>query len=84
MAAGEQIFFGGDTSIHGDLKLYGELYHPHVAMLGVGGVTVHGQSMTELYPEEAAVAGVAAETEPRVRATGRPPGIGWRPRGRRE
>jgi len=52
----EKIFFGGDTSIHGDLKLYGELYHPHVAMLGVGGVDRHGQSLTELYPNEAALA----------------------------
>lgn len=53
--SGERIFFGGDTSIHGDLKLYGELYQPHVAILGVGGVNVHGQSLTELYPNEAAL-----------------------------
>ena len=52
----ERVFFGGDTSIHGDLKLFGELYQPHVALLGVGGVNVHGQSLTELYPEEAALA----------------------------
>ena len=51
----ERIFFGGDTSLHGDLKLYGELYQPHVAMLGVGGVDVHGQPLTELPPEEAAL-----------------------------
>ena len=55
-ATGERIFFGGDTSIHGDLKLYGELYRPHVAILGVGGVDVHGQSLTELYLDEAALA----------------------------
>jgi L-ascorbate metabolism protein UlaG (beta-lactamase superfamily) len=53
---GEAIFFGGDTSIHSDLKLFGELYRPHVAMLGVGGVDMHGQSLTELYPDEAALA----------------------------
>ena len=52
---GERLFFGGDTSIHSDLKLYGELYKPQIAMLGVGGVDVHGQSLTELYPEEAAL-----------------------------
>ena len=52
----ERVFFGGDTSIHGDLKLFGELYQPHVALLGVGGVNVHGQSLTELYPDEAALA----------------------------
>ena len=32
-ASGEKIFFGGDTSIHSDLKLYGELYEPHLAIL---------------------------------------------------
>ena len=52
---GEKIFFSGDTSIHSDLKLFGELYQPHVAILGVGGVNVHGQSLTELYPNEAAI-----------------------------
>ncbi|MBW1695936.1 MAG: MBL fold metallo-hydrolase [Deltaproteobacteria bacterium] len=52
----QRIFFGGDTSIHSDLKLYGELYEPQLAMLGVGGVDVHGQSLTELYPNEAALA----------------------------
>jgi len=56
ISTGEKIFFAGDTSIHGDLKLYGELYAPHVAILGVGGVDVHGQSLTELYPYEAALA----------------------------
>jgi len=55
-ATGERVFFGGDTSIHSDLKLYGELYQPHVAILGVGGVDVNGQSLTELYPDEAALA----------------------------
>jgi L-ascorbate metabolism protein UlaG (beta-lactamase superfamily) len=55
-ATGERVFFGGDTSIHSDIKLYGELYQPHVAILGVGGVDVHGQSLTELYPDEAALA----------------------------
>lgn len=52
---GERLFFGGDTSIHSDLRLYGELYKPHIAMLGVGGVDVHGQSLTELHPDEAAL-----------------------------
>jgi L-ascorbate metabolism protein UlaG (beta-lactamase superfamily) len=52
---GVRIFFGGDTSISMDHKLFGELYKPHVAVLGVGGVDVLGQSMTELYPDEAAL-----------------------------
>ena len=56
MATGEKIFFGGHTSMHSDLQLYGELYEPHVAILGVGGVNVHGQSLTELYPSEATLA----------------------------
>lgn len=55
-STGERIFFAGDTSIHSDLKLYGELYAPQVAMLGVGGVDRHGQSATELSPREAALA----------------------------
>ena len=52
---GERIFFGGDTSISSDHKLFGELYKPDVAILGVGGVNVLGQSFTELYPDEAAL-----------------------------
>ena len=53
--SGERIFFGGDTSITSDHKLFGELYKPDVAVLGVGGVNVLGQSFTELYPDEAAM-----------------------------
>lgn len=56
ISTGEKIFFAGDTSIHGDLKLFGDIYQPHIAMLGVGGVDVHGQSLVELYPWEAALA----------------------------
>ena len=55
-SAGEKIFFGGDTSIHSDFKLFGELYGPQFAILGVGGVDIHGQSLTELHPDEAALA----------------------------
>ena len=54
-STGERMFFGGDTSITSDHKLFGELYKPDVAMLGVGGVNVLGQSFTELYPDEAAL-----------------------------
>jgi len=52
---GVRVFFGGDTSISRDHQLFGELYRPHVAVLGVGGVDVGGQSLTELYPDEAAL-----------------------------
>lgn len=55
-SAGEKIFFGGDTSIHSDFKLFGELYAPQIAILGVGGVDIHGQSLIELHPDEAAMA----------------------------
>ena len=52
---GVRVFFGGDTSITANHQLFGRLYKPHVAVLGVGGVESHGQSFTELYPEEAAL-----------------------------
>ena len=52
---GTKIFFGGDTSISKDHQLFGELYRPDIAVLGVGGVNVLGQSFTELYPDEAAL-----------------------------
>ena len=52
---GVRIFLGGDTSITKDHELFGELYRPHVALLGVGGVNILGQSFTELYPDEAAL-----------------------------
>ena len=52
---GARVFFGGDTSITANHQLFGRLYKPDVAVLGVGGVESHGQSFTELYPEEAAL-----------------------------
>jgi L-ascorbate metabolism protein UlaG (beta-lactamase superfamily) len=52
---GARVFFGGDTSISANHHLFGRLYKPHVAVLGVGGVNAHGQSFTELYADEAAV-----------------------------
>ncbi len=53
--AGVKVFLGGDTSISANHQLFGRLYRPHAAVLGVGGVDHHGQSFTELYPEEAAL-----------------------------
>jgi len=50
-----RIFFGGDSSISKDHQLFGDLYKPHVAVLGVGGVNMMGQSFTVLYPDEAAL-----------------------------
>jgi L-ascorbate metabolism protein UlaG (beta-lactamase superfamily) len=53
--AGVRLFLGGDTSISANHRLFGQLYRPHVAVLGVGGVDHKGQSFTELYPGEAAL-----------------------------
>jgi len=50
-----RLFLGGDTSISANHKIFGELYHPDLAVLGVGGVNYHNQSFTELYPDEAAL-----------------------------
>lgn len=52
---GVRLFLGGDTAISANHRVFGELYRPHVAVLGVGGVNHHGQSFTELYPDEAAL-----------------------------
>ncbi len=52
---GVRIFFGGDTSITTDHRLFGQLYKPHVAILAIGGLNMQGQSFTELYPDEAAL-----------------------------
>lgn len=35
--SGTTLFNGGDTSLHSDLKLFGDLYKPDVAILGIGG-----------------------------------------------
>ena len=53
---GPTFFFGGDTSITYDFKLWGELYRPDVAMLGIGGgIQGGGRSMDELDPTEASI-----------------------------
>ncbi len=52
---GVRLFLGGDTSISANHQLFGRLYRPHLAILGVGGVDAHGQSFTELHPDEAAL-----------------------------
>ncbi len=52
---GARLFLGGDTSVSANHRVFGELYRPHVAVLGVGGVNHHGQSFTELHPDEAAL-----------------------------
>lgn len=46
---GKTIYHGGDTALFGDMKLIGELYHPDVALLPIGGFYT-------MSPKEAAVA----------------------------
>ena len=46
---GSVIYHAGDTTVFGDMKLIGELYHPKVAMLPIGGHFTMG-------PKEAALA----------------------------
>lgn len=49
IADGPVLYHAGDTSVFGDMKLIGELYHPEVAMLPIGGHYTMG-------PREAALA----------------------------
>ncbi len=35
---GKKVYHAGDTGIFGDMKLIGEIYHPDVALLPVGGL----------------------------------------------
>jgi L-ascorbate metabolism protein UlaG (beta-lactamase superfamily) len=54
--AGSRIFCGGDLSISPDLRTWGELFTPRVAILGIGGVQVGPVNITELPPADAAIA----------------------------
>lgn len=49
---GQRIYHMGDTSIFGDLELFGDLYDPTVALIPVG--QAEGR-LTELHPNEAAL-----------------------------
>jgi L-ascorbate metabolism protein UlaG (beta-lactamase superfamily) len=53
---GPTIYHSGDTSLFSDLKLFGELHRPDVALLCVGGVRSHGFEVVPLPPDEAALA----------------------------
>ncbi|MGH2727458.1 MAG: MBL fold metallo-hydrolase [Actinomycetota bacterium] len=50
---GIAVYHSGDTSLFGDLKLFGELYRPDVALLCVGGTE---DGLAPLPPDEAAIA----------------------------
>jgi len=52
---GPTCFFGGDTSITYDMKLWGSRYNPEIAFVGIGGVDLKGRSLDEMDPEDAAV-----------------------------
>jgi L-ascorbate metabolism protein UlaG (beta-lactamase superfamily) len=54
--AGSRIFCGGDTSLSRDMQTWGELYEPHIAVLGVGGLQVGPVKIVELPPADAAIA----------------------------
>jgi L-ascorbate metabolism protein UlaG (beta-lactamase superfamily) len=42
VAAGPVLYHAGDTCVFGDMKLIGEVYHPSVAMLPIGGFYTMG------------------------------------------
>jgi L-ascorbate metabolism protein UlaG (beta-lactamase superfamily) len=46
---GQTIYFAGDTSVFGDMRLIGEMYHPEIAFLPIGDLYTMG-------PEQAAKA----------------------------
>ncbi len=52
----EKIFFSGDNALGMHYRFFGEFYQPNLAILGIGGAYTNGQCVTELYPDEAAVA----------------------------
>lgn len=41
-ANGKAIYHAGDTSLFGDMRLIGELYRPHVALIPIGGYYTMG------------------------------------------
>lgn len=54
---GPTFFFGGDTSITYDMKLWGEVHNIDYALVGIGGVLFpSGRSLDEMNPESAAIA----------------------------
>lgn len=51
----QRVSFGGDTSLTYDMKLWGNIYKPEIAILGIGGADLNGRSLRELSPNDAAV-----------------------------
>ena len=53
---GSRILCGGDFSLSEQVRTWGEIYKPDVAVLGIGGIQVGPVRITELRPAEAAIA----------------------------
>ncbi|CAG0955435.1 hypothetical protein ANRL2_00422 [Anaerolineae bacterium] len=51
---GTKVYHMGDAALSADLKMYGEVYHPDVILMGVGGA--FEDSVGDLDPTEAAIA----------------------------
>jgi acetyl esterase/lipase/L-ascorbate metabolism protein UlaG (beta-lactamase superfamily) len=55
-ADGSRVLCGGDFSLSEQVRTWGEVYRPDIAVLGIGGIRVGPVRITELPPAEAAVA----------------------------
>lgn len=53
LPSGERIYHSGDTSIFSDMKLFGELYRPNIAIFAAGAIPGGG---THISPYESALA----------------------------
>lgn len=53
---GRRILCGGDFSLSEDVRTWGEVYRPDIAVLGIGGIQVGPVRVIELPPAEAALA----------------------------
>lgn len=61
-----RVFCGGDTSLSGDLRIWGELYQAVLAVLGVGVIGIGGRWLSAgkivgLHPADPAPAQLAAD-----------------------
>lgn len=55
-SGGTRILCGGDFSLSSDMRTWGELYRPRIAILGIGGLRVGPLTVVELPPADAALA----------------------------
>ena len=54
MDDGGKFYHAGDSALHGDFKLFGEIYKPDIALMPIG--MFKGAKLTEMQPWEAAIA----------------------------